>query len=91
MAILNFVLMVGVAFYFSGNILQNYDHDAISVAVVCMWIVSPYLLTNFLMLHRINVSMKEFPVFEPYDAFIHKASRFTLDAIETNLMVLFSR
>jgi len=78
MSVMNLVLMVVAAFYFSAKIFRAYDNDAISIAVVCMWMVIPYLLTRFLVLHRLRLALEEFPAFVPVDALIHKATQFRL-------------
>lgn len=78
MSVVNLVLMVVAAFYFSDKILKTYNNDAVSVAVVCMWMVIPHLLTRFLVLHRLHLALEKFPAFVPVDALIHKATRFRL-------------
>ena len=76
MAIVNFVLIATAAFYFADNIVRSYDHDAIAIGVVCMWMLAPYWLMNFLMLHRFKSCLKYFPTFTPLQALIHKATQF---------------
>jgi hypothetical protein len=76
MAIVNFVLIATAAFYFADNIVRSYDHDAIAIGVVCMWMLGPYWLMNFLVLHRFKSCLQYFPTFTPLQALIHKATQF---------------
>ena len=78
MAAINFLLMVIAAFYFRNNILGIYNNDAVSVAVVCMWIVIPFFFVRFLVLHRVYLLLAEFPSFTPLNTYVHKATRFIL-------------
>jgi hypothetical protein len=77
-SMVNLVLMVVAAFYFSDKIFASYDNDAVSIGVVCMWMVIPYLLTRFMVLHRLNLTLEEFPAFIPIGTVIHKATQFKL-------------
>ncbi|CUS33834.1 membrane hypothetical protein [Candidatus Nitrospira nitrosa] len=84
MALLNLVLMSVSAFYFSENILNLYNNDAISVGIICSWILLPSSLLNFLVLHRFKNCLRHFPIFGPINGVRHKATQFKLVTNQPN-------
>lgn len=74
-ALLNFVFIFVAAFAFADSILKGYRLE-VAVAVVCIWIILPFLLIDSLLLGRFKPYLNEFPTFSPVEGFPHRATRF---------------
>ncbi|KXU90037.1 hypothetical protein CI15_07660 [Paraburkholderia monticola] len=74
-ALLNFVFIFVAAFAFADSILKGYQLE-VAVAVVCIWIILPFLLIDSLLLRRFKPCLNEFPTFSPVEGFPHRATRF---------------
>ena len=79
-SILNFAFVAVAAFWFADTILKPYP-DSLAVAVVCLWILLPWLVVDLLLVRRFESRLREFPAFSPATGLVHKSTKFNLGRV----------